>query len=180
MTAGPYAVCTVQDRSWDQGCLVTDCKRWSPPENVLFSEEEDRRGMDFFPSCAVCSNHSAQSTAMCLSERRGMVSCMQTLPQPNHPVGPQAAHQGTPTGQGSGFPSFSCPTTVLVLMARLCQRALTHDLAIRQLMRNRAEPGMATESCQQKQCLSEEADELWLQQMSHRCCVDMGSVLNIT
>lgn len=39
---------------------------------------------------------------------------------------------------------------------------------------------MTTESFQQKQCLSEEADELWLQQMSYRHCGDMGSFLTIT
>lgn len=106
--------------------------------------------------------------------------CARYLPQPNHVMRAQAPHQGTPTGQGRGFPSFSCPITALILMARLCQHALTHDLAIRQLMKDRAEPGMTTEGCQQKQCLSEEADELWLQQMSYRCCGDMESVLNIT
>lgn len=39
---------------------------------------------------------------------------------------------------------------------------------------------MTTESFQQKQCLSEEADELRLQQMSYRHCGDMGSFLTIT
>jgi len=38
---------------------------------------------------------------------------------------------------------------------------------------------MTTESCQHKPCLSEEAAELWLQQMSYRLCDDTGSVLNI-
>lgn len=73
----PRAVCIVQAGIWDQGCLVTDCKCWNPPEKVLFSEEEDRRGMDFLLSCTVCSNHPAQSIVTRLSDRRGMVSCMQ-------------------------------------------------------------------------------------------------------
>lgn len=39
------------------------------------------------------------------------------------------------------------------------------------------EPAMTTESCQHKPSLSEEAAELWLQQMSRRLCDDIGPVL---
>lgn len=86
-----------------------------------------------------------------------------------------------------GFLSFPHPLAVLFPMSCLCQCASTRGKRRGEQMTwlsgsqrgNSAEPGMTTENGQHKPCLSEEAAELWLQQMSYRLCDDMGSVLNI-
>lgn len=94
---------------------------------------------------------------------------------------PQALHWGTPTGL-EVFPSSWVLSHVMFVSVCLdtwkAQRGPS-DLAIRQLTREQCWAWKTTEHCQHKPCLSEEAAELWLQQMSYRLWDDTGSVLNI-